>query len=279
MEDDVAIFLGELDLLVRAAWPRLGKERQFERLVDMLGDGLARRYAALLECRPDPALRSDPSRVALERDVRFQSVERQEPETLCDRAALRLAGHQLDALAVADGVDRDPMAEIFAHLQLSFRKFFDTSVRKLRPKFAERSCAMAKSVIARLASAIDGRHDSFAPVPFTCDRVAPLVDSPLQRADQLSNPPAKPRIVQAELAMLGVHRLDEPLREGGGSAIAFRRAWVGFESNDDQGTGRRQHRESPVDRVRDLSLREPVRTARLGDRALEQRLPALRAVC
>jgi len=77
------------------------------------------------------------------------------------------------------------------------------------------------------------------------------------------------------LPVLGVHRLDETLGERHRCRLSLLSA--ALEPHRGQRDNRRHHRESPIQRVRDLPFDKPVRLPCLADQRIEQRAAAARA--
>ena len=103
-------------------------------------------------------------------------------------------------------------------------------------------------------------------------RRPPKVCPPRERSDEPPHGLAQSRIAEPELAMLGLHRLDEPLGQSDGHDIpGFAPCFQPYQHQRDD---RRQHGEPPVERVRNLPLDVPVRRPRDSRRSLEQGIAA-----
>jgi hypothetical protein len=115
VEDDVAILGAKLDFLGHVAGARFGDEGDVERLVDVRRDRLAGDHATLLKSGGDAAGGANRGAVARQAGMGLEPLDRGQVEPLGDRAALLVVGDQVDPLAVADPVQRQPMGEILDH--------------------------------------------------------------------------------------------------------------------------------------------------------------------
>src|SRR4029453_165557 len=95
----------------------------------------------LLERGLDPAGRADPLAFPAKHRMSFQPVERQQPQPLPHPAAFGPAGAEMEAIAVADLVELQPVVEV-AHPTLP--PITARSSKPLRPSLNRRSASLEK---------------------------------------------------------------------------------------------------------------------------------------
>ena len=243
----------------------------------MLGDRLAGGDAALLERRRRTRpLRAHPFAVAGEHRMRFEPVERGEraaarrsPAARPRRRPGRCAGRRGSGRGAAGARN------------LSVIKSFLPPGPRRPPRSSRchrsRSSALlcASCACADGAAAIDARTRRRGPIALARTR---------PRATRRRGGPATPTSLRTRLPSVGSLRpscrcsasIASMKRSVSAGDSAFAGLVVRLQPHGDQRADRRQHREAAVDRVGHAALDIPVRLARLGDRAIEQRLAAAR---
>ena len=120
VEQSVEVAAAEFQFLLGRGHDGGGNETQVEGLVDMRRDRLAAGDAGLGQGRLDPARDRHRLAIAAKHRVGVEAVERQQPEPPGDRGALSAIGNEVDPLAAANSVERQPMREL-AHFQCPSR--------------------------------------------------------------------------------------------------------------------------------------------------------------
>jgi hypothetical protein len=115
VEDDIAVGLDQLDLLVRSFCRGFRYEIDVESFVDVRFDRVAGDDAALAQPSLQPPARADHVALPLKGRMRLQPVDRRQAEPVRNLQALPLVGGEVDALAIANLIERKPVGKVFRH--------------------------------------------------------------------------------------------------------------------------------------------------------------------
>ena len=134
--------------------------------------------------------------------MRVEPFERRQVEPRGDRGAFFGVGDEVDAVAVADPVERQAVGEI-AHAELALEHGLVRRARQALVEAAQRLARIGRGALGGgQGIAIDAEADRVGPVAFAAARMAPAVDPAGERADHRAHLLADRRIAEALLAHL-----------------------------------------------------------------------------